>query len=66
MDPNTKVYFTLGIGYHGANHKDEFTLDQLGYDPKIDKDLEAFLEQEWKEWSANYIDGGWSFEEEDI
>ncbi|EOW9527463.1 DUF7167 family protein [Bacillus cytotoxicus] len=66
MDLNTKVYFTLGIGYHGANHKDEFTLEQLGYDPKIYKDLEAFLEQEWKEWSANFIDGGWSFEEEDI
>ncbi|WP_242219393.1 SMI1/KNR4 family protein [Bacillus cereus group sp. BfR-BA-01380] len=30
MDPNTTVYFTLGIGYHGANHRDEFTLEQLG------------------------------------
>lgn len=66
MDPNTKVHFTLGIGFHRANHKEEFTLKQLGYNPNFDKDLEAFLNQQWKEWSTNYIDGSWSFEEEDI
>ncbi len=37
MDKDTKVYFTLSIGYHGADHKDEFTLDQLGYNQKVDK-----------------------------
>jgi hypothetical protein len=65
MNINKKVYFTLSIGYSGANHEDEFTLEELGYDPKVDKDLEAFLEKEWKEWSANFIDGGWSFNKED-
>ncbi|WP_432702651.1 DUF7167 family protein [Lysinibacillus sphaericus] len=61
MDVNKKVHFSLGIGYAGAEWEDEFTLEELGYNPEHDKDLEAFLEQEWKEWAANYIDGGWSF-----
>lgn len=44
MDKDTKVYFTFGIGYHGATHEDEFTLEGLGYDPKHDKDIEKFLD----------------------
>ncbi|MEH6978336.1 MULTISPECIES: DUF7167 family protein [Bacillus] len=64
MDPNTKVRFTLSIGYVGAKHDETFTLNELGYYPETDKDVEDFLEQKWKEWSANYIDGGWSFEED--
>ncbi|MEH7186499.1 DUF7167 family protein [Bacillus toyonensis] len=64
MDPNTEVYFTLSIGYAGAKHDETFTLNELGYNPETDKDVEAFLEEEWKEWSANYIDGGWSLKED--
>ncbi|MFN6588794.1 hypothetical protein ACK3XG_06165 [Bacillus sp. TD10] len=60
MDPNTKVRFTLGIGYVGATHDETFTL----YDPKVEKDVEQFLEEQWREWSNNYIDGAWSFAEE--
>lgn len=63
MDPNTEVRFTLSIGYAGAKHDETFTLNELGYNPETDKDVEAFLEEEWKEWSANYIDGGWSLKE---
>ena len=63
MDKDTKVYFTFGIGYHGANYEDEFTLEDLGYNPEIDKDVDVFLNQEWIEWRNEYIDGGWSFEE---
>lgn len=64
MDKDTKIYFTFGVGYgRGASHEDEFTLDELGYDPKRDKDIEKFLDQEWVEWRSNFIDGGWSFEE---
>lgn len=61
MDINTKVYFTLSIGYQGATHEAEFTLEELGFDPETGGDPAPFLEQEWKEWSANFIDGGWSF-----
>ena len=62
MDKDTKVYFSIGIGY-GESHKDEFTLEELGYVSTRHTDLEKFLEQEWIEWRANYLDGGWSFEE---
>ncbi len=65
MDKNTKVYFTLSIGYSGAGYEDEFTLEELGYDLEVHQDLDSFLEQEWKEWSANFIEGGWSFKKED-
>lgn len=58
MDGNTKVVFTLSIGYQGAYHKETFTLDELGYDSSVDTDLEKFLEESWKDWSTNYIDGG--------
>lgn len=64
MDKNTKVQFTLSIGYAGANHEDEFTLDELGYDPKTDTDLEKFLEQEYIEWRGNFLDGGWRLKED--
>lgn len=60
-----KVKFTLSIGYHGANHEDEFTLGELGYDPEYDLDLEKFLDEQWREWSGNYIDGSFRLEEED-
>lgn len=62
MDKNTKVYFTLSIGYRGANQSDEFTLDELGYDPKHDTDIDKFLEEQYLEWRMNFLDGGWSFE----
>ncbi|PFK62352.1 hypothetical protein COJ09_06875 [Bacillus thuringiensis] len=64
MDSNKKVRFTLSIGYAGAKHDETFTLDELGYDPKVDKDVEKFLEEQWREWSNNYIDGSWSFAQE--
>lgn len=62
LDKNTKIYFTLNIGYgRGASQEDEFTLGELGIDPETEKDIATVLEREWKEWSLNFIDGGWSF-----
>lgn len=62
MTGSTKVTFTLNIGYQ-SEQKDEFTLDELGYDPEFDADLEKFLEEQWCEWKSNYIDGYWALEE---
>lgn len=61
MDPKTKVYFSLSIGYPGADHNDEFTLEELGYDPEKHTDIEAFLETEYIDWRGNFLDGGWRF-----
>lgn len=63
MNKNTKVYFTLHIGYSGADRKEEFTLEELGYDPEHDTDLDEFLEEQYLEWRMNYLDGGWSIEQ---
>ncbi|WP_339165397.1 hypothetical protein [Siminovitchia sp. FSL W7-1587] len=57
-----KVKFTLRIGLVGCVQEDEFTLDELGYDPKYHADLEDFLDAEWSEWAYNYTDGGWRME----
>lgn len=59
VDGNTKVKFTFSIGYAGAEHMDVFSLNELGYSPEQDTDLERFLEEQWREWKNNYIDGTW-------
>jgi hypothetical protein len=64
VDEKTKVVFTLSIGYHGADHKETFTLDELGYDKEIDTNLEEFLDECWTDWSNNHIDGGFHIEED--
>jgi hypothetical protein len=61
---DTVYEFTLGIGFVGAEHKEEFTLDDMGYtqeewDKLEDKDKEEELRTNWNDWSNNYIDGGW-------
>ena len=65
MDENTKVTFRLSIGYNfiGADKKDTFTLKQLGYDKEIDTNIDEFLDEAWKDWSNEIIDGGWDIEE---
>ncbi|OBZ15861.1 hypothetical protein A8L34_27840 [Bacillus sp. FJAT-27264] len=62
MDPKTKVYFSLNIGFAGEGHEDEFTLEELGYNPENDTDMDKFLEEAYIEWRFNYLDGGWRFE----
>lgn len=64
-----KVTFTLSIGYYGANQRDTFDIEDEfnfieGVDYETEEELEELLEEEWKEWSRNYIDGGFHLEEE--
>jgi hypothetical protein len=59
IDGNTKVHFTLSIGYSTAIREDTLTLNDLGYDPKVDTDIDKFLEEQWIEWKSNYIDGSY-------
>ncbi|AUJ23145.1 DUF7167 family protein [Virgibacillus dokdonensis] len=63
MNGNTKVSFTLRIGLANCLQEDIFTLEELGYDPNIDIDLDKFLEDQWREWSMNYIDGSFRIKE---
>lgn len=52
-----KFSFTLSIGYHGAKHED--IMDYPECDDMSEEEREEFLNQEWQEWSNDYIDGGW-------
>lgn len=58
---NEVVTFTLNIGYVGGEQEEEFTLEELGYNPEIHTDIDVFLESEWRMWSAQQIDGGYHF-----
>jgi len=56
---------TLNIGYAGEEHEEEFTVEDMGgYNDKSWNELseneqEEILNETWKDWSNNYIDGGW-------
>jgi hypothetical protein len=52
-----KVSFDLGIGYVGAKHKHEEVFEFE--DNMTQEEIEEELENYWKEWIWNYIDGGW-------
>lgn len=65
MNSNTKVTFTLSIGYVTASHEEVFTLEELGYDPKVDTDINTFLEKAWQDWIWEFIDGSWKIEDGD-
>jgi hypothetical protein len=51
-----KVIFTLSIGFSGAKRQEEFEVEDDITDDQLDQD--------WQDWSANYIDGGWRKVEE--
>jgi hypothetical protein len=60
----TTYKFTLGIGYARAEHEEEMTIDDMGYTDEEWNNLtedqrEDELLENWKDWSNNYIDGGW-------
>jgi hypothetical protein len=60
-----KVTFSLGIGFANAIREETFTLDELGIsenDFETEEELDNLLEQEWKIWMNEYIDGGWEVE----
>ena len=54
--------FTLSIGYTTATREAEeiFEFD----DDATDEEIEDTLEDYWKEWAWNYINGGWDIKEE--
>ncbi len=47
--------FTLGIGFANAEHEEEVELEDLPVDPE---EREKVIEDAWKEWAWQYIDGG--------
>lgn len=43
--------------------EEQFTLEQLGYDPLIHHCLESFVEMKYVFWRNDLLSGGWELEE---
>jgi len=54
-----QVKLTLGIGFAGANHEDTIEIpDERKWRWLSEDEKNAVLDDYWKDWSANDIDGG--------
>jgi len=55
-----KIEVTLSIGFAGAEHKDVLEIHKDEWDACLNQDQrEELMNDYWKEWSYNYIDGGY-------
>ena len=43
--------------------EEQFTLEELGYDPLIHHSLESFVEMRYVFWRDNLLSGGWVLEQ---
>lgn len=60
-----RVRMTLGIGLANARQEDIIDVDNEEWaDCESDIDRDNLLEQYWKDWSGDYIDGGYEVIEE--
>lgn len=50
-----KVQFTLSIGYISASRKEVVDMD---FEGMSQDEIEEEIDEAWKEWAWNYIDGG--------
>ena len=53
-----QVKLTLGIGFAGANHEDTIEIPDEELEGLNEDEKNAVLDDYWKDWSANDIDGG--------
>tara|TARA_R110000764_G_scaffold65547_1_gene137214 strand:- start:46 stop:231 length:186 start_codon:yes stop_codon:yes gene_type:complete len=54
-----KIKVTLSIGYPTATHKDELEIDKDEWDHcETEEEREDLINDYWRDWSNNYIDGG--------
>jgi len=56
-----KFIFTLNIGLNGGR-KEEVEIPDEELEGLEEQEKQSFMEDYWKEWSGEYIDGGWSEE----
>jgi len=54
-----KLKVTLGIGFANIRQEDEIEVDDEELDKcETEQEKLDLLEEYWKDWSNNYIDGG--------
>ncbi len=49
---------TLGIGFIGATHEDIIDIPDEYLDELTKDEVNEVINDYWKDWSNNYIDGG--------
>ncbi len=60
----TSYQFTLTIGYPGATHEEEMTIEEMDFnevewEELTEDEREKVLQENWEAWSSNFIEGGW-------
>jgi len=56
-----KVRFSMNMGTQTCSVEEVFTLKELGYDDNKDE-MEKFLDEKWKVWAMDKLDGGYDWE----
>lgn len=59
-----KGTLSLGIGFATANREDNFEIEVD--DDATDNQIDDIIEEEWKNWIWNFIDGGWDIKSDEI
>ena len=64
----TKYKLTLFIGIHNACQEDYITIEEMGFTEQewnalTDENKNEILQENWNDWSNNFIDGGWELVE---
>lgn len=54
-----KFIFTLSIGLVGAKRENDYEIDDEDFKGLSDDERDELVGEHWKEWSDNYISGGW-------
>ena len=53
-----KIKVSLSIGFVNCRHEEEIDIDDDEWnDCETDEQREELMDEYWKEWSANFIDG---------
>lgn len=52
-----KYEFNLSIGFVNGNRKEIIDIADEDIENLSEEELEKYLEQYWKDWSNNYIEG---------
>lgn len=54
-----KIRVSLSIGYSNASQEDEIEISEQEWaECKTDEEREALIDDYWRDWSNNFIDGG--------
>lgn len=60
---DSKVTFSCSMNMQGANSRETFTLESLGWEGEQGKELSVFIQECYDNWLMIELDSGWFLEE---